>query len=210
MTGGLATTLAHLADTESNAAAEVLLAALEGSDREVSDLALAALLCRRSEEAEWYILQRWQELSQRWKTQVAQRPGWLSGAIRKAVASEDRRDFRCACAAAVSTRDFDLISIFVEAATHPLNPCAAHAAATSLELSELLADELTSPRDYRVRRDPHRQRDHALPRLERAVVELEKHGQAPLLEAFVLLASRENAALKHLLSANSSHVATAL
>lgn len=210
MADGLETTLALLADTENEAAAKVLLCALAGPEREISDLALAALLCRRCEEAEWHILERWHELSQRWKTQVAQRPGWLSGAIRKAVGGDDRRLFRCACAAAVSTHDYDLISIFVDAAADVAHPCAAQSAATALELAELLADELMSPRDYRVRRDPHRQRDHALPRLERAVLDLEKHGQTPLLEAFVLLASRENAALKHLLQPKTNYLAAAL
>jgi hypothetical protein len=199
MTGGIALTCDLLGNTENDAAAAVLLAALDASQREIRDAALTALLRRRSSTAELNILGRWNDLSLRWKTQIAERTGWLSGAIQKAVLTRDARLYECACAAAVFTRDYDLIPVFVQAASQRANPYAARAAATTLELAELLSEELAAPRDYRIRRDPQLQRQHVLSCLERAAAYFDEHGRRELLEAFILLASREDAVLKRIL-----------
>jgi len=198
---GLATTFELLANTDNEAAAAVLLAGIDASQRDVRDLAFAALLCRRNAAAELHILRRWADLSDRWKTQIAERPGWLSAAIRTAVVNTDLKIYECGCSAAVFTRDYDSIPVLANAASDPANPYAALAAAATLELSELLADELAGPRDYRIRRDPQLQRVHVLAALERAASSLELHGRRELLEAFLLLANRENAVLKRILNA---------
>lgn len=196
---GLASTFERLANVENESASAVLVAALDSSHRDVRDLALAALLQRRSAAGELNILRRWTELSERWKTMVAERSGWLSGAIRTAIVNRDPKLMDRACAAAVFTRDYDAIPILVTAATDRSNFQSAKAAAATLELTELLAEELTSPRDYRVRRDPHLQRSHVLVALEKGATSLNVHGHLQLLEAFLLLAGRENAVLKKLL-----------
>jgi HEAT repeat protein len=199
MADRLAITMNVLAESPNEAAVAVLLEGLDSSQRDVRDLALAAILNRRSEAAELEILHRWNDLSMRWKTQIAERVGWISGAIRKAVLSADTGLYECGCAAAVFTRDYDLIPVLVAAATDRANPHAPLAAAAALELAEFLSEELAAPRDYRIRRDPQLQRHHVLPSLERAVMQLQDHGRRELLEAFLLLASRENAVLKRLL-----------
>jgi HEAT repeat protein len=68
-----------------------------------------------------------------------------------------------------------------------------------LQLAELLSDEISSARDYRIRRDPQMQRAHVLVGLEKAACEYHVHGRRELVEAFLLLANRENATLKHVL-----------
>src|SRR6478609_4676309 len=121
---GLATTFELLANTANDTSAGVLVTALDASLREVRDLAITALVARRNAAAELHILRRWPELSQRWKQQVADRPGWLSGAIRAAIVNRDPNLYRCACEAAVYTRDYDSIPVFVAAASDPANPFA--------------------------------------------------------------------------------------
>jgi len=197
--GGLARTFELLSNTENEAAAAVLVGGLDASQRDVRDLVLAALLNRRNASAELHVLRRWNDLSARWKTQIAERPGWLSGAIRTAVVNRNRQLYECGCAAVVYTRDYDLIPVLVAAASDRANPYAPLAATATLELAELLAEEVVSPRDYRVRRDPQLQRNHVLPSLEQAATHLDEHGRRELLEAFLLLANRENAALKRIL-----------
>ena len=86
---GLATTFELLANTENEAAAAVLVAGLDASHREIRDLAFTALLARRNAAAELNVLRRWPDLSLRWKQQIADRPGWLSAAIRTAVVNRD-------------------------------------------------------------------------------------------------------------------------
>jgi HEAT repeat protein len=196
---GLARTFELLANTENEAAGAVLVGALDSSHRDVRDLALTALLNRRCASAELHLLRRWNDLSARWKTQIAERPGWLSSAIRAAVVNRDPKLYECGCAAVVFTRDYDLIPVLVAAASDRANPYAPLAAAATLELAELLAEELVSPRDYRVRRDPQLQRNSVLPSLERSATHLDEHGRRELLEAFLLLAERDNAALKRIL-----------
>jgi len=197
--GGLTTTFELLANTENEAAAAVLVGGLDASQRELRDLALGSLLSRRNPSAELNLLRRWNDLSARWKTQIAERPGWLSGAIRTAVVNRDPKLYECGCTAVVFTRDYDLIPVLVAAASDRANPYAPLAAAATLELAELLAEELIAPRDYRVRRDPQLQRNCVLPSLERSATHLDDHGRRELLEAFLLLADRENAALKRIL-----------
>jgi hypothetical protein len=138
-------------------------------------------------------------MSERWKVQIAQRPGWLSSAIRATVVHRDARLYETACNAAVFTRDYDSLDVLIAAAADIANPYTQAAAAATLELAEQLLEELAGPRDYRVRRDPQLQRAAILPALERAAMNLAAHGRRELLEAFLLLTSRENAALKKLL-----------
>ena len=200
---GLATTFDLLANSGNEAANAVLVTALDASQREVRDLALTALLARRNAAAELNVLRRWADMSLRWKQQIAERPGWLSGAIRAALVNREPKLYECGCAAAIFTRDYDSIPVLAAAASDRSNPYAGQAAAATLELAELLAEELTSPRDYRIRRDPQLQRNHVLATLERAATNLDEHGRRELLEAFLLLANRENAGLKRILQSPS-------
>jgi HEAT repeat protein len=199
MSRGSATTFDLLAATSNEAAAAVLIGALDSAHREGRDLALAALLNRRNRTAELNVLGRWNEISLRWKTQIAERAGWLSNAIRLALVNHDPKLYECGCAAAAFIRDYDLIPVLVESALDRSHPSAPRAAAATLELAELLAEELAGPRDYRIRRDPHLQRHHVLPSLERAALALGEDRSQELVAAFLVLCDRENAALKRTL-----------
>ena len=106
-------------------------------------------------------------------------------------------------AAAIFTRDYDSIPVLAAAASDRSNPYAGQAAAATLELAELLAEELTSPRRLRIRRDPQLPAQPRLATLERAATSLDEHGRRELLEAFLLLANRENAGLKRILQSPS-------
>jgi hypothetical protein len=196
---GLSTTFESLANTDNEAASAVLVGGLDVSQREVRDMALTALLARRNAAAELNVLRRWSDMSLRWKQQIAERPGWLTDAIRTAVVNRDPKLFECGCAAAVFTRDYDSIPVLTAAASDRANPYSTKAALATLELAELLAEELAGPRDYRIRRDPQLQRNHVLATLEKAATSLDQHGRRELLEAFLLLANRENAVLKRIL-----------
>ncbi|HEX5106060.1 MAG TPA: HEAT repeat domain-containing protein, partial [Pirellulaceae bacterium] len=199
MSSGLPATFELLASTANEAAVPVLVVALDSSQGDIRELAFSALLRRHSLAAEGEILRQWDSLCDRWKGQIAARDGWISGAIRQALLRSDPEHYERGCAAAVFTRDYDLIPVLVAAAENKTSPHQTHAAATVLELAELLADELAAPRDYRVRRDPRLQRQHLIGSLERAAAQFEQHGRRELLEALILLADRENAVLKRIL-----------
>ena len=203
MVGALTTTLQTLASTENEAAVGLLLAALDSPQRPIQEGALRALLSRRSARAEAAVLMRWQSLSTYYRSLVAERTGWIAGAIRDAIASRDAHRFTCACSAAIATHDYDLIPSLVTIVQDKAHPHVVQAAETVLELAELLYEELAGPRDYRIRRDPQLQRAHVLVSLEKGVGTFAQHGRSELLEAFLLLANRDNAALKRTLQSPS-------
>jgi HEAT repeat protein len=196
---GLSTTFDLLGRTENEAAIAVLVAGLDAVQREVRDLALTALLNRRCATAELHVLRRWNELPHRWHLQIADRLGWLSGAIRTALVNREASLFASACAAAIFTRDYDAIPLLASAVGDKNTALADQAAAAALELAELLADELASPRDYRIRRDPQVQRQYVLASLEAAVTDIRRPPRPELFEALLLLAARDNSVLKRIL-----------
>src|SRR6185369_13978497 len=132
----LSTTFRLLANIGNESAVAILLGALNSSLREVREEALAAILVRKSQTAELVLLRRWPELSERWKQQIADHPGWLSRAIRAAIVNRERSLFDTACSAAVFTRDYDAIPHLAEAAVDGTNLFAAIAASATLELAE--------------------------------------------------------------------------
>jgi HEAT repeat protein len=200
---GLSTTFDLLGRTENEAAIAVLVAGLDAVQREVRDLALTALLNRRSATAELHLLRRWNELPHRWQSQIADRLGWLSGAIRTALVNRQAPFFASACAAAIFTRDYDAIPRLAAAASDENATLADQAAAVTLELAELLADELAAPRDYRIRRDPQVQRQHVVASLEAAVTDIKRPPRCELFESLLLLAERDNSVLKRVLQSPS-------
>lgn len=199
-------TFARLGETENDAAVPVLLRGLDSSERALRDGCLRALLHRISEQAEVEILRRWHTLPGHWREMITAKVGWLSSAIRKGAASENAQDNANACAAAVETRAFDLIPVFVAAAMNPKFAFAERTAETALNCVEHLHDELAAARDYTDRRNPQLIRQFVLPSLEKAVETFGKHGRVELLEAYLLLAGRENAGLKHALQSTHDPV----
>lgn len=195
----LATTFRLLAKTDNESAVNVLVAGLNSSQREVREQALTAILDRQSPTTELLLLRRWPELSERWKQQIAERPGWLSRAIRAAIVNRERSLFEIACTAAVVTRDYEAIPYLVSSAVDPMNILATSAATATLELAEQLADEIVSPRDYRSRRDPKVQRDHAIVALEQATEHTGYSQVKVLIEVLLLVAKRDTAALVRVL-----------
>lgn len=201
--GGLATTFALLEQTDNESAVAVLQSSLDSGLREVQDQALWTLLKRRHSGAALHLLRRWDRLHSRWKQQIAQRPGWLTSALFSGLTHGDAALFQAACDAAVFTRDYEVFSRLAAVATDPQHPQQPRAAAASLQLCELLAEELASPRDYRIRRDPQLARSHLLVILENNLSLFHQHRRRELIEAFLLLADRDNALLKRVLQSPS-------
>ena len=115
------------------------------------------------------------------------------------VLSTDPRIVGNGCEAALWFREYALMPTLVSAMEDPANPNAALAGTTLLSLAEHLDRELTGPRDYRQQRDPQIARRNAIGCLEQSVLRYGMHRRLEPVEAFLLLASRENATLKQIL-----------
>lgn len=199
MNGGLQTTFDWLAGTGNEAAASLLIPALDSPRREIRDGALKALLARRCREGQRELIRRWHTLSDEWKALIATRPGRVSSAVRDAILSPDTALCANGCNAVLALREFDLLPALINAAEDDSNPHAELSARTLLRLADLLYEEVAGPRDYANRRDPQLLRQHVLGSLELSVNRFGKHRRRQMVEAFLVLAGRDNTTLKRIL-----------
>jgi HEAT repeat protein len=196
---GFEKTLTLLKDTANEAAVPVLLAALDSAPSEIQEGALRALLGRRRGSGQREIVRRWDSLSEEWKSIIANHPRRIATAVRDSILSTD--DGLCAhgCDALLNIREYDLMPALINAVEDPSNPQAARVAATLVEMAELMYAEINGPRKHEGHRDPARLRHHVLASLQHAVDRFELHQHRELVEAFLLLTTRENVVLKKVL-----------
>lgn len=199
MVTGLATTFELLAETDNEAAVDLLILGLDSSVEAVREQALRTLLARRSPEGQRAIVRRLHAFSEEWRAVVLDGHGRLSLALRDAILSRDSQFCTNGCQAIVAAREYDLVQTLITALEDETNPYAELAGQTLLTLVESLYEELAGPRDYRHRRDPQLVRKHVHLSLEQSVQRFSKHKRTEVLEAYLLLASRDDALLKQVL-----------
>jgi HEAT repeat protein len=200
VTSPLAITLELLTRTRNDAADAVLLPALDAQDPIIRDGALKALLERGSVEAQRYAVARLHTFDQKWRAVVNEYRGRMSIAIRDAVLSSDVQLCKNGCELLLQFREYELTPALVNAAEDETSPNRALTAHTLLQLAELLYDELAARRDPYSRRDPERLRQQMVATLEQSLVRYNRHRVVAVLEAFLLLANRDNQTLKMILS----------
>ncbi len=200
MSKGLSTTFQLLAKTPNEAAVQVLLPALDSPDAAVRESALTAVLKRRSPKGHWKVLGRLHDLTDRDVEIIRDNPGRMTATLRDAVLGTEEQKCVNACQAVIWFREYDLIAALITAAEDTSNPNATLAAQTLLQLAELLYRELSSDHAELRRRDPQRVREHVVSSLERSFARFNEHKQTEILEAFLLLAGRDNPVLKRVLS----------
>lgn len=199
MAGGWRTTLKVLRQTESEWAERLLLTVLEDRAQPEAVEALGILLAHRSAKAAKSIVRQWKNLPKSWQLEVARNPAAIHDAIRSALLSHEVGTFEAACDICVTSEDFDAIPLIVEVAENPNRPERRYAAQAVLSLADLLHEKCHVPRDYSDRRDPQLIRQHVSPCLELAAARYESHQQLPLVEAYLLNTTRENATLRQAL-----------
>ena len=196
---GLNTTFELLARTANEAAADVLLAALESADEALARRALDALLRRRSLAGQHAVLRQMHRRDDAWRAVVYEHRGTLSQALRDAVLSDDQRWCANGCEATLWFHEYDLMPTLLNVLDDDSNPQAALAANTARELAELFYQDLSGSRDFRPRRDPQLMRRHLVGALEDSVKRFSRHRRVEPVEAFLLLADRGNSLLKQIL-----------
>jgi hypothetical protein len=202
---GLATTFGLLATTDNEAAVGVLIAALDSSRTTIQEGALAALLSRRSTAGHREIFRRFPTLSPRWQEVIRQYPGRMVPTLRVAVLGADVQSCRNACQAAVAFREYDLIPALLSVLEDHDRPNADLAAGTLMDLVGGLYEELAGSAELARHRDPQLMRQRVVEALEDAVERFGRHKRREVIEAFLTLAARDNAILRHILE-NPYHV----
>jgi HEAT repeat protein len=200
VTSGLTKTLGYLAKTENEAAVQLLITALDAPDRAIAQSSLRALLQRRSVAGHREIIHRLHSFDEGWRGIVAEYPARMSQALRDAVLDADPQVCANGCQAILRFREYDLIPTLVKAAENLSDSQSSLVAKTLLELCGLLYEELASPRDTQKRRDPQFDRRNATAALQDSLQRFAHHKRSEIIECFLLLAGRENAALMQILS----------
>jgi hypothetical protein len=193
---------------ENEAAARVLVAALDCPVPAVQEGALSTLLQRRTLSGGRDILRRMPGMKEPWKAIIRLHPGRLTHILRDALLADDQPMCNNACLAAVAFHEYDLIPTLLTALDDPHAPNGETAVRTLIELVGLLYEELAGPRNAANRRDPQLIRRHAVSRLELSVQRFAKHKRREAVECFLLLVGRENVTLKQILQ-NPYHAAYA-
>ena len=196
---GLSKTLDLLAKTPNEAAIGLLIPALDSADTTVQEGALRAILDRRSPTGQREVLKRLHTAGDRWRQIIVERGGRMTHGLRDAVLSTDLQMCRNGCQAIVWFHEYDLVPALITAAEDESHPNADLAAATLVELADLLYAELAGPRDYSNRRDPQLVRRHFTTSLEGSLLRFMKHSRREVVGAFLVMASRDNAVLKQIL-----------
>jgi HEAT repeat protein len=202
---GLAATFGVLAKTDNKSAVRVLLSALDSPLPDVQEGALAALLSRREIAGQREILARVSDLPRRWKNVIRQHSERMTGVLRSALLEADESLCMNACLAAVMFEDYNVIPALLSAMENGSPAKADMAAETLMQLAVRLCDELERPGIRGDRRDPEWSRRHVLASLETSVQRFGRHKRREAIEAFLLLANRENAALNQILQ-NPHHL----
>ena len=196
---GVSTTFALLGQTENEAASRLLLEALDGPTPAVRAAAVRAVLERRSEPGLRKLIGEVERLTGEELAIFAEHHGRPAPVLRDMVQSGEVRQVSDACKAAIRLREYDLMPTLIGMSEDD-NRFGDQAAATLNQLADELVHELATERDERRRRDPQIARRNITAALESAVVRYPKHQRRELLEAFLQLATRDNAALHRLLT----------
>lgn len=198
MSSGWQKTLHHLARTSNDAAVAVLIPLLDSPHQEIQVAALDALLERRSPTGLQEILRRLNRIRPGWEDVLAEKCGRMAETFRVAILGQDRRLAAYACEAVCTFREYDLMPALVAALEAPGNPLADLAGRTMVRLAEQVSEDSDHTPDRR-RRDPQFIRRNLVACLESSVERYGRHGRKETLEAFLMLAGRENATLKQVL-----------
>jgi HEAT repeat protein len=196
---GLAKTFELLAATENEAPVDVSLLALDSPHANIRHGAVEALLRRRSQHGQRELVARWQSLDARSLEIIDAHRGRMTQALRDTLVGGEMQLVANACQAILRLHEYDLLPVLLTVVDDPQQRHSELAAATLLELADLLYLELTSPRDYRNRRDPQLVRRNLTVNLEQSVARFNRHGRSEVLEAFLLLAARDNCTLQQIL-----------
>jgi HEAT repeat protein len=206
VTQGLATTLRLLKETDNEAAVRVLVPALDSADPRIQEGALVALLNRRNPAAGREILRRMPTMPACWQSIIGQHHGRMTRTLRDALLGTELQMCHNACRAAVWFREYDLLPTLLKVLEDTSQPNADLAAATLLQLTEQLYEELAGQRNPSDRRDPQLIRRYVINALELSVQRFAQHKRREVIEAFLLLVGRDNVTLNQTLQ-NPHHAA---
>jgi HEAT repeat protein len=196
---GLSATFEVLSRTRNEAATTALLAALDSDEAALRDAALRALLHRHSLAGHQQLLRRLHQLDPKWREILHEYRGTMSHALRDALFSGDGQSCANSCQAILWFHEYDLMPALINLLENDARPSATLAAETALALADQFYEDLAGTKHFKPRQDPRTLRSHLVAALEASVMRYARHRRIQPIEAFAMLAGRENATLKQVL-----------
>ena len=178
----------------------VLTAALESRFSDLRDMAIDAILARRSSSGHRTLLRRLHLLPEECRDIIRGSHTQMTHALRDVILETDTQICANGCEAVLWFREYDLIPALINAVTDQGNPDADLVGHTLLDLAESLYAELALPGEVRARRDPQLLREHTITALESGVQRYLQHRRREVIESFLLLTNRDNIVLKEILA----------
>ncbi len=199
MSAGLDETFRFLARTENEAAVDILVAALDSPCEAIQDRALRSLLVRPSPRGHAELFRRLPSLDARCRSVISERPERLVRAVRDALGASDEGSCTAALRAVVSLRLYDTIPALLALLKNRDSPKGELAAQTVLELAELFYRDLADTEAKSKQGNLASLRRRITFALEEAVAGFATHQRIEVIEAFLLLAKRQNVLLQRVL-----------
>jgi len=195
VSSGIQSTFDLLAKTDNCAAVAVLIEGIDASVPEVREASFAALLRQSNVAAQRAIVERWPTLS------AAQR-GWvetsgisLYAALQEIFTSENSELFDQAVEIAIQCRSYENLPLLIQLAQQRQHARHDSAVGAVHKLVVALQAELKAAPDKRRHGIENRRRD-VIAALQDAISQFDEHQNLQLLEAFLILVTRENQLLR--------------
>ncbi|MGY8771445.1 MAG: HEAT repeat domain-containing protein, partial [Pirellulales bacterium] len=188
-----------LGKVKNAAAVPVLIAAIDSKYPKIREQAFHALLKRRCLSGQQVLLSRWKKMPEEWQQELVRFPGAIMGALRNATVDAKGTESTIACDAILHLREYDLLPTMVVAATETKNPNQQLVARTLVKLSELLREDAESKKTDHKRQNLEIIRAKILTTLEEAIRRIDEHEVLEVLDAFLILTSRENSLYREML-----------
>ena len=206
MKSGLEKTFLFLKKTENEAAIEVLSHALDSEVPAAQELALRALLERRSPAGRREVFNRLPTFNEEHRAIINERPDRLVRVVREALKTADKASSIAAFKAILAFRLYDALPVMISVTNQPDSPHFAIAKEAVLALTEAFYEDLSNERLPRA--DAIRAKITTA--LEEAVLRFDTHESPQIVESFLMVAKQQNVVLRRILRQQADAVHHAL
>ncbi|NUQ61104.1 MAG: HEAT repeat domain-containing protein [Pirellulales bacterium] len=196
---GLNATFQYLAKTGNRVADDVLIAALDSPHPPIRDLAIRAVLDRRSPAGHHEIFRRLPGFDEQCRSIVGERPERLVRVVAEAIETGDVRQCAEAGEAILAFRLYEALPVLIGALDGAGRAHRQKTAQTILELTELFYGELCNPNEQTRRRDQDTARKRMISALEEGAGKYARHGCVEVVEAFLIVSKHQNVVLRRIL-----------
>ncbi|MEE9602666.1 MAG: HEAT repeat domain-containing protein [Thermoguttaceae bacterium] len=199
MSTGLDTTFKYLAKTENEAAVDVLVAALDCPAQSSRNFALQAVLERRTPAGHRAVFQRLPKMDESAKAIIDQHPDRIEQVIATVLNNPDAKTCKSVCGLILAYRLYDAMPVLTSLLLKNNNTNTSLVADTILQLTDLYYADLSGAHEQSKRKDQLNLRDRITSTLEKAARKFHRHNRKEVVEALLIVARPNNAALRQIL-----------